>query len=352
MADLENAVIGILNAMDDQNDEENVPEPPPPLQDRNYVIVDDLIGHIPDPWIDYLRNMLDINRDLVDNFIDYFRKTININGTMDSVTLEAAVINPNPRKRLLVSTILNMRHDDETNSFRDTILQLFRTESIMPLFGGLFFARLIDTVVNAPILSDAQWCIEMASIRHMGRSFTPYCHQIYEKHAGEISTKCCYIMYMDLDLYVFLEGLTIRQQFLLFLAAIIYIGMGEQDEPERKRRTAHQYNNDPDPNKDANPIYRQINLYKRILLHGCHHAYLAENVTASTAAILEAMTINAVDTFKLLANVKLSPGNNMDSFVDEKRHPSIVGGLLVDAFLRKRAEKYGLHSHQLHLQLN
>lgn len=174
---------------------------------------------------------------------------MNINGTNDTVTLVNAVQRPRANKQLNASIIQRM-YSDASGAFSVFNGKLFAKASLNALFVVLFFTRLIDTVVECDAFSDDESATQMRSVQHMGIAFVTYISSIYEEYfRNEPNTKCLYVLTKDLKKYVFVEGYTVREQFRFYLAAIIYGGQGEIDEPARKKRAAMSYKNDLDPNK-------------------------------------------------------------------------------------------------------
>lgn len=263
-------------------------------------------------------------------------------------TLEMAINDPKPVKRLSPDVVLKMIPPNHAGTLSTFIQRLFGIAMIMPLFIRLFFSRFLDPLVNLALFTEQEWVSKMKELRRMGVAYIDYLQRIYEQIANTGGLKCCYILTMDLDKYVFIDGLSIRQQFRLFVASILYVGQGEDDEPSRKKRTMRAYEKDADPKKDDNvQKHHQVRLYKRLLMDGVHSAFVAKNVNSECACILEAMILNELNVLGLVENTATSPGASMNPYIDGNRWSSIVSGVLLNTFLEIRFARYGLHSQQL-----
>lgn len=198
------------------------------------------------------------------------------------------------------------------------------------------YMSLADSCVGTPTMSDDEWLMQMEHHNTMGKEYTSFLKMTYAVIAPtrnpRLLSKCAYIMLLDPAKYIFIEGLSLRPQYRLFLLAIFCCGEGNAYEPVRKLHLANAF---LATGIHTNSPNTQVKLYVRINRDGCNYAYVAENVHLKVGATLETLMLKHMKRWHLLENI--IHGAKIDLLCDSLRESPVLKGLLFNTFLRLHA---------------
>lgn len=217
--------------------------------------------------------------------------------------------------------------------FRRIVEDAIRHVRHQTFIGPYNYMSLADSCVETLTMDDDQWRLEMEHFDTMGKEYVRFLQMIYTglepTRDPRLMSKCAYIMLLDPKKYIFIDGLSLRQQYRLYLLAIFYAGEGNADEPMRKFLAASTFLAAGKPKNIGNT---QVHLYEKINRDGWSYAYVVENVHQKVGAAVDTLILKHLKRWSLMENIYR--GANIELFCDSLRESPVLNGLLYNTFLR------------------
>lgn len=260
--------------------------------------INDLDGKLPNVWIEYLRKKQTDRNEYFPPLMNFFRKCFPDGSTpvdryMQSTNLEIRI-----SSRVILNAI---GKNSKYNSIKlqTQLIANIKNKKYSRLFRyECKFYNIMDPLKsNDNNLSDAQWKKCMENNSKCGSAFIEHLTDMYRiLYPGQPFTRCCYLMTLDLAKMVFINELSERDQYRLYVAAIIYGGEGLKREPSLKFDLAMKYKMASEDERKNPKQYSQSTLMQRILQEWdvpepkVHASYIAESEYIKTKSFLDCST--------------------------------------------------------------